>query len=269
MNKSYFFNFTEFNDNSQKCEENCEIFTNFFGFFIPDFVPVVIKETIIGYSRQFQKFMERYINDEKNYASKALEGNKFMQALFGHWYKEIKGINLSTLELLTYLNLISNRSYNDLFQYPVFPLFFIYDKIQENNFKRLERKLNVHIGFQDFTNKAKQRKQLIQKSFNDEMKDLDEDEEDEENETRISESPSYFQTHFSTHIYACGFLIRVFPYSFLSIELQGSGFDSPNRLFFGIEHSFFNISCTKSDLRELIPRINSRILLFPGNVFEY
>ena len=253
VNKSYFFNFTEFNDNSQKCEENCEIFTNFFGFFIPDFVPVVIKETIIGYSRQFQKFMERYINDEKNYASKALEGNKFMQALFGHWYKEIKGINLSTLELLTYLNLISNRSYNDLFQYPVFPLFFIYDKIQENNFKRLERKLNVHIGFQDFTNKAKQRKQLIQKSFNDEMKDLDEDEEDEENETRLSESPSYFQTHFSTHIYACGFLIRVFPYSFLSIELQGSGFDSPNRLFFGIEHSFFNISCTKSDLRELIP----------------
>ena len=33
VNKSYFFNFTEFNDNSQKCEENCEIFTNFFGFF--------------------------------------------------------------------------------------------------------------------------------------------------------------------------------------------------------------------------------------------
>jgi hypothetical protein len=47
--------------------------------------------------------------------------------------------------------------------------------------------------------------------------------------------------------------MRVFPYSFLSIELQGGGFDSPNRLFFGIEHSFFNISCTKSDLRELIP----------------
>ena len=240
VNKSYFFNFTEFNDNSQKCEENCEIFTNFFGFFIPDFVPVVIKETIIGYSRQFQKFMERYINDEKNYASKALEGNKFMQALFGHWYKEIKGINLSTLELLTYLNLISNRSYNDLFQYPVFPLFFIYDKIQENNFKRLERKLNVHIGFQDFTNKAKQRKQLIQKSFNDEMKDLDEDEEDEENETRLSESPSYFQTHFSTHIYACGFLIRVFPYSFLSIELQGSGFDSPN-INYGFYFCTFNL----------------------------
>lgn len=252
-NKSYFFNFTEFNDNCQKCEENCEIFTNFFGFFIPYFVPVVIKETIIGYSRQFQKFMERYINDEKNYASKALEGNKFIQALFGHWYKEIKGINLSTLELLIYLNLLSNRSYNDLFQYPVFPLFFIYDKIQENNFKRYERKLNAHIGFQQSTNKAKQRKQMIQKSFNEEMKELDEDNEIDGDENRKPESPSYFQTHFSTHIYTCGFLIRVFPYSFLSIELQGSGFDSPNRLFFGIENSFYNISCTKSDLRELIP----------------
>jgi hypothetical protein len=105
-----------------------------------------------------------------------------------------------------------------LFQYPVFPLFFIYDKIQENNFKRYERKLNAHIGFQQSTNKAKQRKQLIQKSFNEEMKELDEDNEIDGDENRTPESPSYFQTHFSTHIYTCGFLIRVFPYSFLSIE---------------------------------------------------
>ena len=252
LNKSYFFNFTDYKDDSSKCEAICDSFTNFFGFFIPDFVPVVISETIIGYSRQFQNFMESYINDEKNYATKALEGNKFIRALFGHWIKERKGISLSTLDLLTYLNLLSNRSYNDLFQYPVFPLFFIYDKTQGNNFKRLERKLNLHIGFQEVSEKAKQRKQLINKSFNDEMKDLNEEAEEVDEETPL-ESPSYFQTHFSTNIYTSGFLMRVFPYSFLCIELQGSGFDTPNRLFFGIEQSFYNISCTKSDLRELVP----------------
>jgi hypothetical protein len=252
LNKSYFFNFTDYNDDSSKCEGICFTFTNYFGFFLPDFVPVVINDTVIGFSRQFQNFMERYINDEKNYATKALEGNKFIKALFGHWIKERKGISLSTLDLLTYLNLLSNRSYNDLFQYPVFPLFFIYDKIQGENYKRLERKLNKHIGFQEFSEKAKQRKQLISKSFNDEMKDLNEEDE-LEGIDRPVESPSYFQTHFSTNIYTSGFLMRIFPYSFLSIELQGGGFDSPNRLFFGIEQSFYNISCTKSDLRELIP----------------
>ena len=48
-------------------------------------------------------------------------------------------------------------------------------------------------------------------------------------------------------------MIRLFPYSFCAIELQGSGFDDPNRLFFSIEHTFYNISSQKSDLRELIP----------------
>ena len=45
----------------------------------------------------------------------------------------------------------------------------------------------------------------------------------------------------------------IFPYSFIAIELQGTGFDDPNRLFSSIEEAFFNMSSQKSDLRELIP----------------
>ena len=48
-------------------------------------------------------------------------------------------------------------------------------------------------------------------------------------------------------------MIRLFPYSFIAIELQGTGFDDPNRLFSSIEEAFFNMSSQKSDLRELIP----------------
>ena len=48
-------------------------------------------------------------------------------------------------------------------------------------------------------------------------------------------------------------MIRLFPYSFCCIELQGDGFDNPNRLFFSLEATFNNIAKQKSDIRELIP----------------
>ena len=106
----------------------------------------------------------------------------------------------------------------------------------------------MHIGFQAVSEKSKQRKNLIKKSYADSLKELEEDEENED-----SQLPSYFKTHYSTHFYTSNFQIRIFPYTFLAIELQGTGFDDPNRLFFSIEETFFNISFQKSDLRELIP----------------
>jgi len=106
----------------------------------------------------------------------------------------------------------------------------------------------LHIGFQAVSEKSKQRKNLIKKSYADTSKESEEDEENED-----SQLPSYFKTHYSTHFYTSNFQIRIFPYTFLAIELQGTGFDDPNRLFFSIEETFFNISFQKSDLRELIP----------------
>ena len=67
------------------------------------------------------------------------------------------------------------------------------------------------------------------------------------------ETPSYFMTHFSNSFYVNNFMVRIFPYTFLSIEQQVTGFDDPNRLFFSIEDTFFHIAYLKSDLRELIP----------------
>ena len=67
------------------------------------------------------------------------------------------------------------------------------------------------------------------------------------------EIPSYFSTHFSNSFYVTNFMIRIFPYTFLSIEQQGGGFDSANRLFFSIEDLLYQVSYFRSDLRELIP----------------
>ena len=247
-NKSYYFNFADDSDKNTAnfSEKNCENFINMFGFYISEFFPIIITKEIIGYSRQFQEMLEKYKDSDKKYDINI--GNKFIPSLFVHWASNIKGIEYSTLDLLIYLNLLSNRSYNDLFQYPVFPLLFFYDKDKDNKYHLLDRKLNLHIGFQTVSDKAKQRKNLIIKSFNTEEKN--EEEEEEEEEVKF---PSYFKTHFSTHFYTCNFQVRNFPYTFISIELQGTGFDDPNRLFSSVEETFFNISCQKSDLRELIP----------------
>ena len=247
-NKSYFFNFVDdpTEVKSKVSQKSCEDFINMFGFFVSEFFPVIIRNDIIGHSRQFQEMLTGYKTNEKKYDISI--GNKFISYLFGHWNDTIKGVKLSTLDLLIYLNLFSNRSYNDLFQYPVFPLLFFYDKLKDNSFQRLERKLSLHIGFQVVCERAKQRKSMIKASYNDSLKEFEEAEEGEP-----IDIPSYFKTHYSTHFYVCNFQIRLFPYSFLGIELQGNGFDTPNRLFFSIEETLYNILCHKSDLREFIP----------------
>ena len=247
-NKSYFFNFVDdpTKVNSKVSQKSCEDFINMFAFFISEFFPIMIRSDIIGHSRQFQEMLTGYKTNEKKYDISI--GNKFISALFGHWTCSMKGVELSTLDLLIYLNLLSNRSYNDLFQYPVFPVFFFYDRLKDNSFLRIERKLNLHIGFQVVNEKAKQRKKMIESTYSDSVKEYKQAEEGEQ-----VEIPSYFKTHYSTHFYVCNFQIRLFPYSFLAIELQGNGFDTPNRLFFSIEETFHNILSHKSDLRELIP----------------
>ena len=244
-NKSYYFNFTD--KNAKYSEKNCSDFTNTFAFFISEFSPIAIREEIIGHSRKVEDLLKSYKSKEKKYDISKV-ANKYVSSLFEHWTSNTNDVEFSTLDLLIYLNLLSNRSYIDLFQYPVFPLPFFYDKVKENVFNYVDRKLNQHIGFQAVTEKSKKRKLLIMRTYEDSLKEYEDGPEEDE-----VEPPSYFTTHFSNNFYVSNFLLRLFPYSFLAIELQGSGFDSPNRLFFSIEDTFNNISYHKSDLRELIP----------------
>ena len=250
-NKSYFFNFSH----KTSKEKNCEDFTNLFACFISEFYPIGIKTEkkkveIIGYSRQFESLLKNY--NEKDY-DVSKKGNKFISSLIEHWTYNEDDIEFSTLDFLIYLNLLSNRSYNDIFQYPVFPVLFFYDLVDGNTFNIVERKLDNHIGFQDVTEESKKRKNLIKTTYLNSVKEFQEEEDEEEAEN--IEIPSYFSTHYSNDFYICNFLVRVFPFSFLSIEQQGVGFDDPNRLFFAIENTFYNMSRIKSDLRELIPEL--------------
>ena len=148
--------------------------------------------------------------------------------------------------------MISNRSYNDIYQYPVFPLLFFYDKKaikdKENtltSFSLISRDLSSHIGFQSGTEASINR----QKSYI----YLNKLKLEEKDESTSKKYVCYFNIHYSNGLYTCNFLIRIIPYSFIAIEYQGDGFDTPNRLFHSIENTLYNISYFSSDIREITP----------------
>ena len=65
--------------------------------------------------------------------------------------------------------------------------------------------------------------------------------------------PYCFGSHYSNSVYVSHYLLRIFPYSLTSIEIQGDGFDVPDRLFIRLQNTLNSCLSEKSDLREIIP----------------
>ena len=261
-NKSYYFNFSENplmeNYKLKMGENNCN---DFFSLIIESFkserFPLSINNQIIGY---IDLYTDELRDKDGNIRKNSMKKN-FLDYFLRHWrdkdnkYSKKKN-DISTFDLIIILNLISNRSYNDIYQYPIFPLLFFYDKKttqdKDNNQKittsKIPRDLSVHIGFQTETEKGNERKKNIIKLYKDNL------EEKDENESETNKMKEYyFSTHYSNGIYSTNFLLRIFPYSFIAIEFQSTGFDNPNRLFHSIDTTFYLISYLNADVRELIP----------------
>ena len=228
--KSYYFNFYK--------EEDLDEFMNQFSNKINNiYYPIFNNNNLFGYIKLNEKiFKENQLNKEVDFIEIIL--NK----LYNKNHQEI-----SVFDALLLINLISNRSYVDLNQYLVFPLLFFYGK--SNNI--IKRDLKNHIGFQEINTESKLRKELLIQSFNEYRNSFAASEE--RNENYIFEKGCYFNTQYSNIVYTSNYMIRLIPFSFLAIELQGNNFDDPNRLFYSIKETLFNISKQKSDLRELIP----------------
>ena len=179
-----------------------------------------------------------------------------------------KKYEISNFELLMWLNIYANRSYNDLSQYPVFPWTLIdfedplkKKTIQNNNIntnsnsnnnKIIEpnmvdynyRDLSLPIGMLQVNEKCIERKELFIEYF-EEIKN--------QSEEFGEQKPYYFGTNYSNPIYICNYLIRLFPFTSISIELQGGKIDTSERIFFSIPITFEMCTSLKSDVRELIP----------------
>ena len=160
-------------------------------------------------------------------------------------YEKWKNWEISTLKMIMIMNLYANRSYNDINQYPVFP--WIITDYTSKTFEPFTtdnyiRPMNKPMGMMDFTEESKERKENYEEHWR----------SSEADEDRVDNYDRY-GSHYSTSLYLTYYLVRVFPYSYIRIELQGKSFDDPNRLFNSLPNSFDCALTQKSDLRELIP----------------
>ena len=164
-----------------------------------------------------------------------------LKTIYDKWAKW----EMSTLKLLMILNIYANRSYNNVDQYHVFPWIitdYKSDTLPSMDKKDFIRHMNKPMGMMDFTELSKQRRISYEQNWL-----------ENENEEDVDENYDRYGSHYSTSLYLTYYLVRVFPYSYLRIELQGKKFDDPNRLFNKLENSFQNSISQKSDVRELIP----------------
>jgi len=86
----------------------------------------------------------------------------------------------------------------------------------------------------------------------------DDDEDDSENELtyeeiQINQIPYIYGSHYSNPLYTSHYLVRIFPFSFISLQIHGDKFDDAERMFYSMKKTFECVCTLKEDIRELIP----------------
>ena len=257
--KNYYFNFS----NEENKKEILKIFKLNKDLFISQEIISVLNKKIFCYLNN--NFFKIYYdnNNELN-----IEKN-FLNYIVNSW----KNFNISNFHYIMLLNLFSNRSYLDLYQYPVFPWVVLHTDKETNNINNSSnegiiikkeddkswiyyRPLTQSIGNIIYNNSN--RRDLFIDSYLIMKEELGiENEEKEEEKLYIKNSKVsnlyFFNTNYSNPVYTSYYLIRLFPFTFLSIELQGGKFDTVFRLFTEYKQSCMNALSQKSDIRELIP----------------
>ena len=225
--KSYFFRFEE---NKMKV-----VFDNIRHYMKSDIEDISIEytkyEEKIGFYNK-NKILENGISLPNNIK------NMNLKNLYEKWIKW----EISTLKLLMILNFYANRSYNDINQYPVFPWIITNYESDILPSPLPIRPMGVPMGMLDISKEARERKDSYITTWG-----VNVNEEDKE------EDFDRYRSHYSTSLYITYYMVRVFPFSSMRIELQGKSFDDPNRLFNSLKDSFSCALTQKSDVRELIP----------------
>ena len=225
-NKSYYFNFKKsFNLNNLNNNIILKEFNN-----SEYFIKMNFNCEIIGgyYNKIYENVMFPLFSEElKEWKKKC------------HYY--------NNYDLLIIINLLANRSFKDLYQYPILPILYKPNNILDKELAK-ERELGQHLGLQELNQKLNKRKEIIEQTYYSSKGETDGGTDD-------NEQVCLFNTHYSNPVYTSNYLIRILPYSLACIEFQGDGFDSPNRLFFSVKKAMENTLNQKSDLREFIPEI--------------
>ena len=263
FNKSYFFNFKSTSE-------------------LSSFISILENNSEVKFRPIYEDKTKKKLGFEKLLPSMK---NKFYS--ISTKTEEWQNYNISTLEYLMWLNIYSGRSFNDLNQYPVFPWLitnYSTDKILKKDFRDLSQPIgmlelddksknrkNTFINFyealknnleeaypdfdyQNFLNKGQEYLMLYKKKKLKIMK-KEKNQADSEGsfDLQYTQIPYFYGTHYSNPTYISHYLVRVFPFSFISIEIHGNKFDDPQRMFFSLEKTFESVSTLKDDIREIIP----------------
>ena len=190
-----------------------------------------------------------YNNYQSLFFSKRVSTTKNLYIKWTKW-------EISTFTLLNYINIFASRSYHDINQYPVFPWIItdytneeIPDLSLDSNTELTNvsdyipkiRPFGTPMGMLGLNEGSKERRDNYIMNF------------ESPDEKNPEENYDRYGSHYSTGLNLTYYLVRVFPFSYIRIEMQGKNFDDPNRLFNSLETSFENAITQKSDLRELIP----------------
>ncbi|KPI88284.1 hypothetical protein ABL78_2646 [Leptomonas seymouri] len=146
---------------------------------------------------------------------------------------------LSNFDYLLVLNLLAGRTLSDITQYPVFPWIL-------SDYTSSELDLSNPATFRDLSLPMgacgrEDRRTVVRERYT-EMKDL-------------GDVPSHYFTHYSSPAVTLYFLIRLPPYTALSILLQGGHFDHADRMFHSVQASYKAVTTSTQDVRELIPEL--------------
>ena len=258
-NKSYYFNFKDeesqiiiIKEITKKIGDCLKIFNDIRE--LPSLSSSTSSQTNIDNIIGYQNNMNPIIIKNSKFKTKK---NVRLSTIINQW----KNWEISNFELLMLLNIFSNRSYNDITQYPVFPWILSNytdplksEKVQtnENNDKDNNKKeeniiedysyrdLSLPMGMLTINEDSIKRKKNFMSSY----KVIKQDE---------NMTPYIFGCNYSNPTYVCNYLIRLFPFTQICIEIQVTGFDTPRRLFTSIEKSFKNATSASTDVREIIP----------------
>ena len=127
---------------------------------------------------------------------------------------------MTNYELLMWLNIYGNRSFNDISQYPVFPwilnsyedpLVNTSNSITEEKYNL--RDMNLPMGMLALDEKGEQRKEMFLLNY-ETLKGNSDDEI----------KPFFYGSNYSNPIYVCNYLMRIFPFTHIALELKGSKF---------------------------------------------
>ena len=181
--------------------------------------------------------------------------NKYYSPMLFPFIKQ-KKLNLEEMpkfynnyDLLTIINILANRSYKDLLQYPVFPFLYKHCGIDERLGDYNERDMSEHVGLQPF----KSSKDDTIKGYIGDGYEYEGEDEYDDNGKKVKKQ--LFNSYFSNPAYVSYYMIRLFPYALVGIKIQGTYFDNPNRLFRCIKSTAEISIIQKSDNREFIPEL--------------